>query len=207
MKNNEYTVLRNNIYVGEVIRPYNIYRYEGDIAFSKTKVGDLYADTCESYRSMLFVLDDNKLANDLLYDSPLYPVLNITDDMKINDNDIVIRNACNLAILLAYFNYGDVLSYNDIVRIRETFFSGRFAKDNCELFGFSEMTFDRELSSKNMRFVKNGDNLLLSNYFDVLDYMGDNSLFDVIGFWHGRINAFAPEKREGRIKKLKRNVL
>ena len=41
-------------------------------------------------------------------------------------------------------------------------------------------------------------------YWDVLDDRGDNTLMDVIERWDETMNAFAPHKQEGPVKRLKR---
>lgn len=232
MENKRYVVSRDDIYVGEVVRTDSIYRYEGDSEFFRTKPGQL--DTClwRSYRSMLFVPNEDKLANDLLYRSPNYPILNVTDDetcLNLGDNSIVIKDACNLAELLKYFGYRENLTYEDIMKIRKTFFTGRFAKDNCQLFGWKEtmaedvtfytngeeVTNPRELERRRRQFRAEqraghrmfsgvSESPLPREYWDVLDNRGDNSLMDVIERWDEKMNAFAPHKQEGPVKRLKR---
>lgn len=39
--------------------------------------------------------------------------------------------------------------------------------------------------------------------WDVLDDRGDNTLIDVLKRWDEKMNAFAPHKQEGIVKKLK----
>ena len=46
----------------------------------------------EFKRSMLFVLDENKHANDLLFNSPHYPVLNISKDEDCLNSKICLSN-------------------------------------------------------------------------------------------------------------------
>ena len=107
MENRKYKVCRDNIYVGEVVRTDAIFRYEGDSDFLCTKPGQLDIESWFSYRSMLFVPNEEKLSNDLLYKSPNYPILNITDDeicLGLREKSIVIKDACNLAILLEYLD-------------------------------------------------------------------------------------------------------
>ena len=108
MENRNYKVNRDNIYVGEVVRTDSIYRYNGDTDFFRTKPGMLDTGSWFSYRSMLFVLNEELLSNDLLYQSPNYPILNVTDDntcLSLGEKSIVIKDACNLAALLEYFGY------------------------------------------------------------------------------------------------------
>lgn len=232
MENKNYVVCRDNIYVGEVVRTDHIYRYNGEDYYFKIKTGALSTGIWKSYRSMLFVPNENKLSNDLLYRTPNYPILNITDDkicLNLGKNSIVIKDACNLSQLLKYFNYGEELTYDDIIKIRKTFFTGRFAKDNCKLFGMEEiMSKDlifytngekiknsKELERRRRQFMINqyaGHRMFFSisesplprEYFDVIDARGDSTLIDVIKHLDGKINAFHPPVQEGPVKKLKK---
>ena len=232
MENKKYVVCRDNIYVGEVVRTDSIYRYEGDDNFFRTKPGQLSTGSWKSYRSMLFVPNENKLSNDLLYRSPNYPILNVTDDetcLNLRENSIVIKDACNLAALLEYFGYKKNLTFEDIMKIRKIFFTGRFAKDHCQLFGLretmaedvtfyangEEVTNPKELERRRRQFRAEqqvghrmfsgvSESPLPREYWDVLDDRGDNTLIDVIERWDEKINAFAPHKQEGPIKKLTR---
>lgn len=232
MENKNYIVCRDDIHVGEVVRIDKIYRYEGESDFFKTKPGQLDTGPWMSYRSMLFVPNENKFADDLLYQTPIYPILNVTDDkicLNLGKNSIVIKDACNLSELLEYFGYNKYLNFEDIMKIRKTFFTGRFAKDNCELFGWKEtmaedltfysngeiITSPRELERRRRQFrleQKAGhrmftgisESLLSREYWDVLDDRGDNTLIEVINGFAEKMNAFKPHKQEGLVKKLTR---
>ncbi len=229
MQNIKYRVSRDNVYVGEVAKVDEIFRYSEDRHFYNTKAGQLDLSSWVSYRSMLFVPDEKKLSNDLLYRSPSYPILNVTDDeicLALKEGSIVIKDACNLAPLLEYFGYDKDLTYEDIMTIRKTFFTGRFAKDNCELFGYEEhqpedwtyyqngveITNPKKLKKRieeEKRLQKKGhrsfgsipEYVLPQEYFDILDDRGDNTLKNAI-LWHDKINAFAPHIQEGIVKKL-----
>lgn len=180
---------------------------------------------------MLFIPNEEKLSNDLLYQSPSYPILNVTDDetcLSLGKKSIVIKDACNLAALLEYFGYNKDLTFEDIMRIRKIFFTGRFAKDHCELFGWKEskpedytyykngveVTDPKELKRRiaqerrsqqagHRSFIGVSESVLPREYWDVLDKMGDNDLMHAIE-WHEKMNAFAPHKLEGLVKKLTR---
>ena len=89
MDNRNYVVDRDQIYVGEVVRTDRIYRYEGDTDFFNTKPGQLDTGSWRSSRSILFVPTVEKFTNDLLYKSPNYPALNITDD---NIEEVIYRS-------------------------------------------------------------------------------------------------------------------
>lgn len=226
MEDINYKINRDSIYVGEVVRTDEIIRYEGSTNFFRTKPDELYPGNYFSYRSMLFTPNEDKLSNDLLYSSPNYPILNITDDetcLNLGKNSIVIKDACNLAALLEYFGYNKELTFEDIMKIRKTFFTGRFAMDNCELFGWKEdkpeawvydgkITDSDELNRRTFRerkfqqagyrsFTSVSESVLPREYFKVLDKMGDNNLVRAIEC-HEKMNAFAPDQQEGPIKKL-----
>ncbi len=222
MENRKYKVNRDDIYVGEVIRICEINRYEE----TSDKPWQLEVQWWHPYRSMLFVPTEEKLSNDLLYRSPNYPILNLTEN--IDTGSIVIKGACSLAPLLKYFGYNEECSFEDVMRIRNTFFTGRFAKDNCGLFGYKETMADdvtfyangqavtdpRELERRKRQFraeqraghrMFSGipDGVLPSEYFDVLDERGDKTFMEAIQ-GYGKMNAFAPHKQEGPVKKLTR---
>lgn len=186
---------------------------------------------CESYRSILFVPNKEKLSNDLLYRGPSYPILNLTDDdmcLSLEPGSIVIRNACSLAPLLKYFGYNEECSFEDIMWIRRTFFTGRFAKDHCRLFGYKETmaddlifycngekvdagvevdrikrAFRADQDAGRRIFSETPDGVLPREYFGVLDERGDNTFIEAIQ-GYGKMNAFAPYKEEGPVKKLTR---
>ncbi len=179
MENKKYKVCRDDIYVGEVIKTNIIYRYEGPNKYCHIKNGQLNTIVYKTFRSILFVPNEYKLANDLLYNSPNYPILNVTDDntcMSLGSSSIVVHNACNLASLLKHFNYQKELTYDDILKIRKSFFNGKFIRNNID---------DSKL------FV----------YFDILDKMGDLSFKEAVMF-HQRMNVFLPNKKEEKTKKL-----
>lgn len=231
METRNYKVNRDHIYVGEVVRTREIYRYEGEDDFFRTKPGQLDTGSYLPCRSMLFVPNEEKLSSDLLYRSPNYPILNITDDdicLNLEEGSIVIKDACNLAKLLKYYGFDQYLTFDDIMMIKQTFFTGRFAKDHCELFGYKEtmaedikfhtngniVTNPKELEKLRRKFradqqaghrifVGTSESVLPSEYWDVLDDLGDNTLMDAIQ-WNERMNAFKPHRQEGPIKKLSR---
>lgn len=219
MENKKYVVCRDNIYVGEVVRTDSIYRYEDDDDFFRTKPGQLSTGSWRSYRSMLFVPNEDNLSNDLLYRTPNYPILNVTDDetcLNLGENNIVIKDACNLAALLEYFDYKKDLTYEDIMKIRKTFFTGRFGMDNSKLFGMEEFIPSRfmpnitdpneryELYKKSVnlgserQFGSIPTNVLPRELMGLLDERGRNT------YGHTFDESFKPSKEEGPIKKLTR---
>lgn len=231
MKTKIYKVNRDNVYVGEVVKTDTIYRWNEEYEFFRTKPGQLNTGNYFPYRSMLFVPNEENLANDLLYRSPNYPILNITEDnicLNFEKGNIVVKESYNLSELLKYYGFDQYLTFEDIILIRKTFFTGNFAKDHCHLFGWKEtmaesvtfytngniVTDPKELEKLRTKFRKKqqaghrmfigtSENILPREYWDILDARGDNSLMDAIE-WNQKMNAFKPHKQEGPIKKLSR---
>lgn len=231
MENRKYKVCRDNVYVGEVVKTSCVYRRGVDINLD-LKPGELDISYFKKYRSMLFVLNEEGLASDLLYRSPYYPVLNITDDkvcMDFDNSIILVRNAYNLAELLECFGYEKELTYEDIIKIRKFFFSSKFIYANCQLFGYKEMELDDWIFYKNdieitkpsevkkclayirwqricghRTFTSIGEGILPRNYFEILNNRRDSGLIEYFSHEYEKIDAFAPHKNEGKIKKLTR---
>ena len=229
MKDKKYVVSRDKIYVGQVIRTSSIYRFVSDK--DNAQKANIHIGTWKYYRSMLFVPDKNDLADDLLYNSPKYPIVNITDDdilLKLDANSIIIKDACNLEKLLKYFNYDEKLTYEEIKRIHKMFFNNKFISNYCELFG------KREIKPEDYKYYKNGieitdpkelkrilikekqrikkehksytdlsESVLPRGYWSVLNNNSNNSLMDVIKGYEKRVDVFSPYNHEYKIKKLK----
>ena len=232
MQSRKYTVCRDDIYVGSGVKTDKVYRYEGEDDFFLTQPGQLDTGAYRHYRTMLFVPDQNKFANDLLYNSPNYTALNVTDDaiaLATPEESIIIKDSFNLAQLLQYFGYPEELTYEQIVEIRKRFFSGHFAMDNCELFGWKESMPEDWTYYRNDKQVTNPVRLKLihmkqeisrrmghrsfsgingavldERLWDILDKMGDNSIWDVLFRYDDQMNAFLPHKEEAHVFKLVR---
>ena len=219
MESKTYVVCRDNIYVGKVLRTNDsIYRDNGDVNYFRTKPGQLIVNAYKSYRNMLFVPNENKLSSDLLYNSPSYPILNVTDDdtcLSIEENSIVIKDAYNLSRLLEFFGYNKELTIEDIIKIRKTFFTGRFGMDNSILFGMKEYipdSFRPDIIDYNKRYelYKKSLNLGSERHFGSIltselprELMSilDESVRCVYGISE---DSFKPHNEEGPIKKLTR---
>ncbi len=81
MENKKYVVCRDDIYVGEVVRTDSISYCYNKNNYDYMTLG--ITGSYKSYRSMLFVPNELNLANDLLYRSPNYPVLKVTEDQSV----------------------------------------------------------------------------------------------------------------------------
>ncbi len=232
MESRKYTVCRDDIFVGSVVRTDSVHRYEGEDAFFNTQPGELDTGSYRLYRTMLFVPDKNNFASDLLYNSPNYTALNVSDDaisLATPEDSIVVKDCYNLEELLRYFGYPSELTYEDIVKIRKRFFTGHFAMDNCELFGWKESMPQDFTYYKNGEQITNPAKLRLiqlkqeisrrmghrmfsgvehaeldRRLWDILDKMGDNSIMDVLNGFDERLDAFKPHKEEVNVFRLTR---
>ena len=114
------------------------------------------------------------------------------------------------------------LTYEDIMKIRRTFFTGRFGKDNSKLFGMEEFIPSRfmpnitdpdkryELYKRSVslgserQFGSISTNELPRELMHILDERGNNSFMDVIDGFDEKIDTFTPHQEEGPVKRLKR---
>lgn len=231
MENLNYIVKRDNIYVGLVsdtekgkikVMPDGIYEMDLSSELDKyhyfdnrkyllTQKPQLQYGTgafdANIFRSMLFVLDENNCANDLLYDSPHYPIFNISEIDLCLASFISIKNdAFNIGRLLEYFKYPEYLTYQEIIEIKEKFF-GDFVLENSEIFGIYETDphqttvelYDMKGNHRTFNsWLKNGP--LPTCNFIALSYT--RSGWDLVE--NRVIDSFIPNEREESIKSLRK---
>lgn len=153
MKNINYKVDRDNVHVGTIVAAKYVDTIDKEAAriMKLPKKFMVARDWKEVRPSVLFVPDENKRMNDLLYDSPAYRVLNITpalddpDEIEVEKPfELMVNYPCNISEILAYLGYQKELTYGDILKIRKVIFSPDFYAQFCELFGFRE-TYSTEV--------------------------------------------------------------
>lgn len=230
MDNINYKVNRDEIYVGLLcntkqefinVYPDGLYDFESSDKegiyqsfdnrqyLVERKSHLLYRHGCNTYedfvRTMLFVLDENKCANDLLYNSPHYPVFNISDDELCMQETISLKNEVyELGNLLKHFGYPEQLVFSDIVKIKDFFF-GDFSLNNCNLFGIYETgpdhsgteTYD-SLGQHRTFNINKHDGVLPSCYFKMFWATSNRGSANKIGLR----DRFVPNVLEGPIRKL-----
>ncbi len=168
-------------------------------------------------RNMLFTLDGNRHADDLLYDSPHYPVLNISPDEDCLKSTIFIANETyELYELLKYFGYPEELGYDDILKIRNTFFNCDYVLDNSSMYGREETEmFGSPLSVFDSHGYCRGFNRPIGNsafpesYFFMLLHNNDRFIADYSRKVEGDapyfgevVDRFKPCDEEGIVKSL-----
>lgn len=181
----------DNIYVGELVKANRIYRWYHE-SKNKSEIISNSPWEVEKYkklRNILFSLTDDKLSNDLFYDSPNYPILNISDYntiSKLNNNIILVKDATNLKKLLEYFGYKNNLTEEDLIKIKNTLFKPTFILDLSLLFGYIEVedtnNFDIKDIYTNRLFKNINKSMLPKEYFLSLinfkDYKKDGLKYD-----------------------------
>lgn len=218
MKNSNYEVDRDNIYVGQVVKIKNLKVFD-NVSNYKKYVLINKENNYEPLRSILFTKSEDKKASDLLYDTSDYPALGISNLKDVKCGDFVINDVYNLAFLLEFYGFKEELNFNDVRNIKSRFFNKRFISNNSKLFGFKECEseisdiFVKKVYSDEFpmtfingrAFMRYGECYLPEIYFHVINKLGNNSLMDVILKKEKCVDAFKPSKEEGNVRRLLRN--
>ena len=132
---NLYTIKRDDICVGKVITDFELDSSKTyNLLGKEVKLGNF-----TTYRSMLFVKDNDNTACDLLYESPQYPIYTPENYETCLTSKIIVNEAYSLAELLKYYNYSEDLTYCDVLNIRKRFFDRTFPINNASTFGLTEL--------------------------------------------------------------------
>lgn len=221
MESRNYRIVRDNVYVGRVIKlkrgvePYREWKSKSEVHPS-----GLIANEFKIFRSMLFVPTEDGFAQDLLYKSPEYPVLNIASRAACLNppKNIIVSDCCRLAKLLRFLGYDEEMTFEDLVELRNSIFTGHWASGNCRLFGLKEIweeeSYANTPNGKNRKvrtfMPTNEPHILPKDYFwalNALDSFGDTTLKEILldRFFgiNSKIDAFNPSIiEEGYIKRL-----
>ena len=175
----ERSVIRDAVHVGQLI-------IARDLSFlpekeDPTEVNYIIEDSMPC-RSILFVIDKKRYARDILYDSPRYPIVGVTEDKycvieKGEEKAIIFSRWC-LAELLSSLGYPSILTKKDIQRIRNTLFDS--------------------LASERLRILSG---YLYERYRECIKTLRDKSLKEAF-FDKNKTNSFKPI--EEQILKRKR---
>ncbi len=127
MKNRYYSIPIDAVYAGTVVKVMSgLFRYEHLVAGITERKVDII--NYIPYRKIIFVPNEKGLANDLLFDSPNYPVLNVTNDelcLNLDRSSIAVKDAINLGVLLEFAGFNQEVTYRDILTVKKVLFSGR----------------------------------------------------------------------------------
>lgn len=206
-RNSNYSVSRSNIYTGVLVRGYKIERAHDD--FFERREGEYYLRAYNPYRSMIFRLSENRLAMDLLYDTPEVPVLNYSDVSQVLPNRLMVDYAVNVSLLLERLGFDEYLEYEDILKFKDML-NDNLLFENINLFSESKnnknlglkkllvkISFNKELKRK----AESTINSSMTSYdFLKLQRTVDGNKVRV--YSENGLNLFEPSSRE-KVKSLK----
>lgn len=206
-RNSNYSISRSNIYTGVLVRGYKIERAHDD--FFERREGEYYLTAYNPYRSMIFSLSENRLAMDLLYDTPEVPVLNYSDVSLVLPNRLMVDYAVNVSLLLERLGFDEYLEYEDILKFKDML-NDNLLFENINLFSESKnnknlglkkllvkISFNKELKRK----AESTINSSMTPYdFLKLQRTVDGNMVRV--YSENGLNPFEPSSRE-KVKSLK----
>ena len=158
---------------------------------------------------MIFSLSENRLAMDLLYDTPEVPVLNYSDVSQVLPNRLMVDYAVNVSLLLERLGFDEYLEYEDILKFKDML-NDNLLFENINLFSESKnnknlglkkllvkISFNKELKRK----AESTINSSMTPYdFLKLQRTVDGNKVRV--YSENGLNPFEPSSRE-KVKSLK----
>lgn len=91
-------------------------------------------------RGMLFRVDENGLANDLVYTTPNPYRIDGIEPQQETDKNLIINNYVELEELLKYLKYGEDLTQKDLNAIHKKLIThDRWLRSHMELFGWQKI--------------------------------------------------------------------
>lgn len=182
MLNNQEKVSRKDLKAGKIVLTREIYPWTGK-EYKELKKGDLVIGCYQNVRSILFDVNEDRFARDVLYDSINYPILGITPKSYLEalegEDNYIISKYWNLDYLLCILGYKDYLGKRDLIKLR------------MQLFHSS----NRQLATFLPERVYN-------QYKECLEELRDQTIFES-GLNILKCNSFRPKKEE-LVRKLKK---
>lgn len=116
---------RDKICLGLLAQGTRVYRFNSNVELFGIKPGELAISTKHILRNTLFVIDENKMADDLLYPGKRYPILNLTDDNAciLAGDKPIVDDYTNLGTLLKCFNYKEQLTEEELLILAKKIFT------------------------------------------------------------------------------------
>ena len=161
-------IKRDNIYVGRLAKlDRRVIRFVIGSDGEECKIVDNYWKRC---RTILFTIDEDKKAHDLLYDTEVCPIDRITpkDNCKVIEGSPIVFDALSMKPLLEYFRFSEYMSSNEIAGIKKKFFSPQFFRENCHLFGYKELGTADMMSSGGFSVDDEIARVIYENHYQML---------------------------------------
>ena len=184
----EQKVYRDEIYLGQVV----------SASFFSNDHEHIFAEINQTLRGILFTIDQYGYADDLLYASSAYPIINHKKERYYfpMGKHIIIPNAQSLGTLLQICGYDVYVSFQEMQEIKESLFTKGFIENYHELFGL--------VQDEKGVFVHKKDGLLPEELFSMIRDCQDNNLEAILKGEKTNLDSFKPSRLEGPIRKLKK---
>ena len=112
----KYKIKRNKINLGTVIKP--LMRI-----YNKDNLDSVQIIDSKNIRLTLFSINENNFATDLLYDSPEYPIENISNPKDYAESKYIINNQYSLNKLLISLGFNEELTSKDLKKLSKKILS------------------------------------------------------------------------------------
>ena len=141
----KYVVKRNEVCAGSLLMPLTgtgvFFVSDKEVSTETVEEMGIHIDIFGGLvcRGMLFNVDDDNLANDLIYTTPTkYPIKDVEPKIEVQ-SDLLITDLVELDEVLRYLDYGIDLTQRDLNQIhRRLVTNDRWLNKNHELFGWQE---------------------------------------------------------------------
>lgn len=145
MMTQKYVVARKDVHGGTLLKPFTDIKIQAFDArgeeltnedLEKQGITNLQVFGGLVCRGMLFNIDEDGLSNDLIYNSPKYPIIGSQPKASL-ENKFAIKDDIQLEELLKYLNYNEYLTQKDLYKIFKMFIkNNRWLRQHMELFGW-----------------------------------------------------------------------
>lgn len=189
-------IARNTIYVGCVVKDIKVFSYN-----RKPNI----------LRNILYTLREKHLGIDLLNEGFVYPLYSPTDAKKDKHSSFSISQEISLEPLLNAMNIPNYLPFEEIKRISNTIFTGKFCLEHYEWFGLDEEFINHASYLKNGHLVYDPRKVIdyLVEYQQITGELAEGvadsnislSLLNPIDGFGGNPNLFLPHSDELKLNK------
>lgn len=134
----------NQICIGEVAEIVSLDECRIESINSNQNIKLVYPKYYHKYRDIFFILTNDNKAIDLMNEFEEYPLL-LANSPLSQVEQLLVVNVYSLGSLLKFYKYPEYIGIEEIKKIYDQFFTGRFGYDNYWLFGL-EKTDDNLLT-------------------------------------------------------------
>lgn len=177
----KYVATRRDICAGELVKmekvTFKVYDQNGDLTseveLEAQGITNLSVTGGLVCRGMLFNVDDNGLANDLIYTTPTkYPIEGRKPNIDV-ESEFLIQHYVELEELLKYLNYGVDLTQKDLNAIhRKLITHKQWLEHHMELFGWQKIRDEK--TGTPMGYSSGGNEIIPIEIYDRLSWINSS---------------------------------